>query len=815
MNDLRFALRVLWRDKIFTLAALLTLSTCIGANTALFAVVDHVLFRPLQIPEPDHVLVVFNSYPRAGADRAGAAGPDYVDRLRDTSVFEEQVLFNVRNPGLDVGGRVERIHTMQVTPSFFRLVKVPPPIGRGFHDEEGEAGKDQAIVLSDALWRSLFAGRPDVVGQSVRVDGRPFTVVGVMPSHFTLIDAGVQAWVPLVLTDEEKNARHSNNWSYLARLKPGATIAQAQAQIDAIGAANLDRFPESRQMLANIGFHTVVTRLQDDLVRDVRSTLYLLWGGALFVLLIGGANVASLVLARSRTRGRELATRMALGASRGRVGSQLVVEHVFLTVVSSIVGLLIGYASLGLLRTMNLEEFPRGTEIRMDTVTVAYALGMAVVIGAILGAAPLLDRRLGSLTTILREEGRSGTIGRGGRTLRRVLVVAQVAVAFMLLIGAGLLFASFRQVLQVDPGFKPDGVMTASVSLPPARHRDDAAIRRFTQEALGRLRSAPGVARAGATSSIPLGTSFGQSAMFAEGNQLKPGESLIAPYMSSVTPGYFEAMSVGLVRGRFFDDRDGPDAPKTIIVDERLARRFWRDRDPVGLRMYAPVSTNDVTAITPDTQWFTVVGVVREVKLRGLIEGVGDVGAYYFPQAQNPSRSLTFVLRSAAGPSPLAGLARTELHQVDAELPVFEVQTMTDRTTRSLVSRRSPMIVATAFGLVALFLSAVGIYGVLAYLVTQRTKEIGIRLALGSTTGAVFRLVLQEGALLVAAGLVVGLTGVVALRPTLQSQLFAVRATDPFVLLVTLAALALVAFTACAIPARRATRIDPVSALAE
>src|SRR5262245_4082006 len=360
INDVRFALRVLWRDKVFTSAALLTLATCIGANTALFAVVDHVLFRPLQIPEPDRVLVVFNSYPRAGADRAGAAGPDYVDRLRDTTVFEEQALFNVRNPGIDVGGRVERIHAMQVTPSFFRLLRVQPRMGREFHADEGEPGKDQVIVIGDPLWRSLFAGRLDIVGQSVRVDGRPYTVVGVMPAGFALIDAGVQAWVPLVLTDEEKNARHSNNWSYLARLKAGATVAQAQAQIDSIAAANLDRFPESRQMLANVGFHTVVTRLQDELVRDVRSTLYLLWGGALFVLLIGGANVASLVLARSRTRVRELATRMALGASRNRVASQLVVEHVLLTVVSAAAGLLIGYAALGLLSSMNIDEFPRG-----------------------------------------------------------------------------------------------------------------------------------------------------------------------------------------------------------------------------------------------------------------------------------------------------------------------------------------------------------------------------------------------------------------------------------------------------------------------
>lgn len=815
MDDLRFACRVLWKDKVFSAAAILTLVVCIGGNTALFAVVEHVLLRPLRVPQADRVLTVYNSYPKAGADHGGAAAPDYLDRLRDTTVFEEQCLFNVRDPGIDVGGRVERVHAMQVTPSFFRLVRVPPRLGRGFKEEEGEIGRNDVVVLSDALWHRLFGARSDVIGQNVRLDGRPATVVGVMPREFVFIDSNVQAWVSLALTDQEKTQRHANSWAYLARLKPGATLAQAQSQIDAISAANLDRLPESRQLLLNTGFHAVAVRLQDDLVRDIRPTLYLLWGGAMFVLLIGGTNVASLVLARSRTRFKEFATRMALGAGRARIARQLAIEHLLLTVVAGGGGVLVGYGALRVLGTRSIEDIPRGAEIHMDGFAVAYGLGMAVAIGVLLSAIPLVDRRFMNLTTILREDGRSGTMGRAGRTVRRLLVVMQVAFAFILLIGAGLLLASFRQVLMVDPGFKADGVLTLSVNLPRARYGEDASVRRFADEALRGLGGIAGSARVGATNSIPLGSSFSQSAIFAEGYDMKPGESLIAPYSSTVTPGYFEAMGVRLLGGRFFDERDGPDSPKAVIVDQRLARRFWPGRDPIGRRMYSPTDPNDVTAITPRTVWLSVVGVVQEMKLRGLVEGVGDVGAYYFPHAQNPTRNLTFVLRSTNAPSALAPDARLVLSRLDTELPVFEVQTMTDRAARSLVTHRSPMVVAMAFGLVALFLSAIGIYGVLAYLVTERRKEIGIRLALGSSTGAVFELVLREGALLVAVGFALGALGAAVLRTSLESQLFGVRATDPLVLALVVATLALVAFVACAVPARRATRIDPITALAD
>jgi len=639
----------------------------------------------------------------------------------------------------------------------------------------------------------------------------------VMPKGFYFLNPDVMLWRPLAFTNEQKadSQRHSNNWQNIARLKPGATVQQAQQQVDALNKANLDRFPQYKELLINAGFHTTVVPLQEDVVRDIKKTLYLMWGGALFVLLIGCVNVANLVLVRSRARIKELATRLALGAGRLRVGRQLVVESVLLTMLSAAVGLLVGYGTLRLLGTINIQDLPRGQEIRLDGVVIAYTLGISALIGLILGLIPVANVLPANLTTVLREEGRSGTAGRGARTLRRTLVVAQVAFAFVLLIGAGLLFASFRQVLAVDPGFNPDGVLTASINLPRSRYADDKALVGFTNEALRRIRALPGVSVAGATDTIPFGGNNSDSVILAEGYQMKPGESVISPSSVDVTPGYFEAMQARLVAGRFIDERDGHDAPKVIVVDETLAKRFWPNRDPIGRRMFKPTDINNLLAITEKTVFLTVVGVVKDLKLHDLTEGKTTVGAYFFPMDQDISSGMTFAVRTASDPAALSGSVRGALSQLDRELPVFDLQTLDQRMEKSLVSRRSPVLLSLSFGLVALLLSAIGIYGVLAYLVTQRRKEIGIRIALGSSARGIFELVLREGLMLIVGGFVVGALGAAALRRSLQSQLFGVSATDPIVLATVTIVLAAVAILACALPARRATRIDPIIALAE
>ncbi len=817
-SDLRLGVRMLWKDKSFTVTAALTLALCIGANTALFSVVHNVLLRPLAVPESDRILLTSNSYPKAGAEGLGYSGvPDYYDRLRDVSAFEEQALLNSRSQTIDQNGAPTRVRVMQATPSFFRLVRVPPMLGRIFTEAEGEVGQEKKAILSYAAWQAAFGGDPQVVGRDLRIDGQPYTIVGVMPRTFSFIEPDTMVWVPAAFTPEQKSdqQRHSNNWMNLGRLKPGATLQQAQAQVDALNAANLKRFPQYAELLTNAGFHSPVVRLQDFLVRDVRPILYLMWGGALFVLLIGAVNVANLVLVRSRARIKELATRLALGAGRGRVARQLVTESVVLTMVAAAAGIAVGYAGLQLLGTLNIQDLPRGGEIRLDAVVVAYTLALSAVIGLALGLIPVAAVLPANLTTVLREEGRTGTSARGARTLRRALVVAQVAFAFVLLIGAGLLFASFRRVLAVDPGFRPDGVLTASVTLPRSRYPDSKALVAFHNEALRRLRALPGVAVAGATDWIPLSGSNNDSVILAEGYQMKPGESVISPAAADVTPGYFEAMGVTLVRGRFFDARDSADGPKAIMVDEKLARRFWPDQDPIGRRMYRPTDLNNLIAITDKTVFYTVVGVVRDIKMHDLAEGSKSVGTYFYPMDQDASRLLTFALKTSGDPAALTASVRGVLRQLDRELPVFDVQTMEQRLDRSLMSRRSPVLLSLTFGVVALLLSAIGIYGVLAYLVTQRTKEIGIRIALGSSARAIFELVLREGLLLIAVGFAAGAVGAVALRRTLESQLFGVSATDPVVLGVVTTLLLLTAALACVLPARRATRIDPIVALSE
>ena len=833
LSDIRVGLRLLCRDKAFTLTAALTLAICIGANTALFSVVHNVLLRPLPVPESDRIVLISNAYPGAGAQAAagGNSGvPDYYDRLRETDVFEEQALFNGANQSVDQNGTPLRVRVTRVTPSFFRLLRVAPALGRTFTEAEGEIGNENKVVLSYALWQSQFRGDPAVIGKDIRMDAQPFAIVGVMPKGFSFVNPKVLLWRPLAFTAAQKSDehRHNNSWQHIGRLKPGASIQIARQQVDAINARNLERFPALKPLLINAGFHTTVDPLQDTLVREIKATLYLMWGGALFVLLIGGVNVANLVLVRSRARLKELATRLALGAGRVRIARQLVTESVILTTVAAAAGLAIGYAALRLLGTINIQDLPRGEEIRLDGVVVACTVAVASAIGLVLGLIPIANVLPANLTVVLREEGRSGTAARGARTLRRTLVVAQVAFAFVLLIGAGLLFASFRRVLAVQPGFNPDGVLTAAISLPRARYGTDQALTNFTHESLARLRTLPGVTAVGATDTIPFGGNHSDSVILAEGYQMKPGESVISPSQVLVTPGYFEAMGVRLVGGRFFDQRDTvsaaakPDSsgrpglgPSAIVVDETLARRFWPLMDPIGRRMYFPNDIKDLTAITDKTVFHTVIGVIRDIKLHDLTEGRSSVGAYYFSMDQAASSSLTFAVKTAGDPLSLTSAVRGVLNGLDRELPVFDTQTLDQRVEKSLVTRRSPLLLALSFGVVALCLSAIGIYGVLAYLVTQRRKEIGIRIALGSSGRAIFDLVLREGLILIAAGLVLGAVGAIVLRRSLESQLFGVSAADPIVLVAVTAILATVAIAACALPARRAMQIDPIVALSE
>ena len=817
LQDVRFAFRVLIRDRAFTTTTLLTLAICIAANAAIFAVVNSVLLRPLPVPEPERLVLLYNSYPKAGVVRASNGVPDYYDRLREMDVFEELSLF--RNAGLTVGsqGRAERLPGMIATPSLFRMVRATPIRGRIFTEGEGEVGNQRKVILSYALWQRLFGGRDEALGQTLQVNGNPHAIVGVMPPDFQWLASDTELWLPAAFTAEEKSddARHSNSWSSVGRLKPGATAEQAQQQLDALNVRSLDRFPPLKQILINAGFHSVVTPLHEDLVHGIRPTLFLLWGGVLFVLAIGAVNITNLVLIRSSARAREVATRHALGAGMGRIARQLLTETVLLTLTGGVLGILLGVWGLSALSTSGLQSLPRGSAITMDTTAVVFTIALCLVVGLLVGLVPVVNLARMNLSQAFREEGRSGTSGRGARVLGRTLVAAQVAFAFMLLAGAGLLLASFQKVVAIDPGFDAEGVLTARVAPPRVRYPDEAARRTFAARFLDGVRALPGVESAGLTTTIPFGGDFDDSVILAEGYHMAPGESLISPFRVEATPGYLETMRVPLKRGRLFNNSDTAASGLVAIVDEVLANKFWPGQDPIGRRMYRPENPDDVLATGPKTRWITVVGVVGETKMAGLVTDDTRIGMYYFPAAQAELGAMTLAVRTTLPAHTIAPSIRGVLASIDPELPLYSVRPMQDRIDESLTDRRTPMTLAAIFAGVALFLAATGLYGVLAYQVSQRRKEIGIRMALGSQPRGIFSLVLREGLVLLAAGFVVGIGGAFAIRKTMETQLYAVGAMDPLVLSTVGALLAMVAFLACTLPARRAAKTDPLAALNE
>jgi predicted permease len=569
-----------------------------------------------------------------------------------------------------------------------------------------------------------------------------------------------------------------------------------------------------KSALVNAGYHTRLVSLEADVVRNIRAPLQLLWGGVLFVLLIAAVNITNLSLVRASGRLKELAMRHALGAARTRVTRQLVTETTLLTIAGGALGLLLGLWSLGSLNALGLADMPRAHEIRIDAVVVAWTAALALALGIVVGAVPAMQSAGVSLATMLREEGRSGTAGRWTRRMRRVLVSAQVALAFVLLIGAALLLVSFNNLLAVDPGFTPEHVLTGRVTLLRTKYRDDAALRSYAVRALEGIRGLPGVVAAGATSYLPFSTDASSSVIIPEGHATTPGESVVSPNQLYVTPGYLEAMRVPVKRGRLFAESDTHEAPRVVIIDEQLAKRFWPNADPIGRRLYLPQRAEDVEKPGPGVIWLQVVGVVAAVKMRGVVEAEGArVGAYYMPMAQDPVRGLAFAVRTTGHPTDATASVRRVLTSLDPEAQMFDVITMSDRVQRSLNPRRAPMLLSLAFGLVALLLASLGLYGVLAYQVSQRTREIGIRMALGNDAAGILRLVLREGGVLVAMGLLAGLVGALGLGRVISSQLYGIGALDPAVIMIVVAVLGVVSLAACLGPALRASRVNPVIAL--
>jgi len=813
-QDIKLGLRTFRKDWGYTTTAVLTLAICLAGNAAILPSVNVMLLHPLQVPEPERVVLMANQYPRVES-RVGivSAPPDYEDRLRYVTALDEQALYNYAGETIESGGLPTHMLGLIATPSLLRVLQVTPAWGRAFVDDEGIPGNDRRVILSDGLWRELYGGDPAVVGKTLRLTGRDFTIVGVFAAGFSFGGPEVRFWVPLALDARQRSdeRRHANGWFSVGRLKPLASIAQVQEQLKALDAANRARFPQMAPLLASTGHYTSVAPLGDVLTRGVKTPLMLVWGAALSVLFVGVINLGHLALARSRVRLHEMGTRLAIGARPSDIVRQLLVEGWIIAGAGTLLALIASRWLARLVSAARPAGLPVPTAATFDADASLVIVVLGVLVGAliaVISALPLYTTRLGAM---LKETSRSELRGRASRTARRTLIVAQMACSFVLLVGAAVLWMSVRTLLASELGVKIDNVITGSISLPRQRYSSDDDARAFVNRSLEAIRRLPGVSAAGASTIMPMSTFYSSGPINAEGYVPKRGEPPVGALRASVTPGYFEAAGTRLLRGRFFDERDIDANTRTIVIDERLARRFWGNSDPIGRRVYRPESPSDL-APGPATRWLTVVGVAAHARLRGP-EAEDDVPPSYVPYAITAPREFGFLVRTSIDPAAIAGQMRSAVASVDREIPLSDIRTLTERTDLAIAARRTTMQLATVFALVAVLLSAVGLYGVLTYLVTRRTHEIGVRLAIGSSPRAIVGLVLREGLGLAAGGMAVGAIGVLSLRRLLATYVNGVSAADPQIMTIVAMGLASIALVACLYPARRAANVDAIQVL--
>jgi putative ABC transport system permease protein len=804
-RDLRLAFRGLIRDKGFTAAALLTFALCLGANVALFAVVNAVLIRPLPYPNPEQIVAVYNQYPKAGVDRAGASIPHYLERQAGIAAFAEAGAYHDGGVTIGEAGSPDRVASMVVTPSFFHVLGVAPAIGRTFTDEEGVYGKNDVVVLSDALWRQDYGSDPGIVGKKVRMDGAAQTIIGVMPADFRFGTSRARLWTSMAFSDDDRKAtqRHSNNMEMIARLRPGATIGQAQSQVDALNTHGLEGDPYAK-LVIEAGFHTAVADLHKDFVTEVKPMLLLLQGGVLFLLLIGTVNLANLFLVRATARAKEFSVRQVLGAGRLQLARLLVTETLLLSVAGGLLGLAFGWAGLRGLEGLGVNDLPHFGAYTLDGRVCLVALAASVLTGLLLALPMLWHTLKDNLALALSVESRGGTTTRAAHRLRHTLITAQFALAFALLVGTGLLALSFSKVLAVSPGFKPENVLSGSVSLPGSRYKEDRDRFEFTQRLGQGLRAVPGVTAVGFTTSVPFDHSHDDNAISIEGQPPAPGQSLQTHYTSGVSGDFFAALGIPLREGRLITADDSTKGLWVCVIDEDVARRYWPGGNALGHSLWNGAPNSGKT--------YTIVGVVGATKVQDLADARAK-GSIYFPYVHYSGSQVKVVLRTVQAPQAAGPAMRAAVLQADPELPVSDLKAMTARLDESLVSRRSPLMLAGIFAAVALVLAAVGIYGVLAYAVAERRREIGVRMALGALPMQILAQFLSLGARLVLVGSVLGGIGGWLIGRAMVSLLFGVGAAQPLVFVGAAALLALVAMTACLVPALRAARVPPMEAL--
>jgi putative ABC transport system permease protein len=797
-QDLRYALRRLLTAPAFTTVAVLTLALGIGANSAIFSVINAILLRPLPYPDADRLVGMYQVWK---GERAVMAPANFLDLRRQTRTLEDAAAFDATEMTITGAGDPISVTGTEVSASFFNVLGVAPVIGRAFAPDENEPGRDKVVVLAHALWQQRFGGRKSAVGSIALIDGVPRTIVGVMPSGISY-PPEQQLWIPIEYDDRVKKARGSWYLRAIARLKPGVTPEQAASEIATLGKALEAGHPREN---TDVGFTTYP--LHEALVSDLRPALLVLIGAVGFVLLIACANVANLLLARAVARETELAVRAALGAGRGRLMRQLLTEALVLGAAGGMAGLLIAAWGAAALVSLQPEGIPRLNEVAIDRTVIGFTAAISLVTGLVFGAIPALQLTRPSLATSLKEGARGTFAARGSTRMRAALVVGEMALAVTLLAGAGLLIRSFGRLQAVDPGFRPEETLSFELSLPRTAYEADAQIVDFYDRLLERLASIPGVRSTAAVSALPLsGPPFNISFKVVGRPPAAPGQE---PSMEVrvASPEYFQTIGIPLRRGRLFTAADTADAPWVVLLSESAARKYFPHEDPIGKQIEMGWGRGPGTRRAGGE----VVGIVGDVKELGLDEEFP--AEIYLPLRQWPVRGMAVVARTAVPPTSIAEEATRTVHEIDANLPVANLRTVEEIVSESIAQPRFYMLLLATFAAVALALAAIGIFGVMSYTVSQRTREIGIRMALGARGGSVVTMVVRQAMLLASAGLLVGVAAALALSRTMTTLLFDLSPTDPLTFAAVATTLATVAFLASYLPARRAARVDPMVAL--
>ena len=807
LTDLRIATRRLWKTPGFAFAALATLALCIGANLTIFAVVDALLIRSLPFSQPDRLVTLYYVYPKLPSARSGASLTNYYERRGKIPAFSSIAEINESSSVVGEAGATAMEKLGRVTPEFFSTLGVTPLLGRAFHEDEMTYQSDQEVILSYGFWKARFNADPGILGKPLRMDGIDRRIVGVLPPDFRFLSFKAPVYMPLSSEEGERNvgARHSVGSIMIARLADGKTLAEARAQTDALDAQLAPLFPDAK-IVADTGCHTIVAPLQADFVASTRPMLLSLQGGAILLLAIGSVNIVNLLLIRASNRSRELAIRQALGASQHAIARETMTETLLLTGIGGALGLGVGFAGIRLLAAFGADKLPLGADIALNGSVAAVAVVCALGIGCAVGVPVAWINLHGRLATALQAEGRGGTAGRGATRLRKGFIVAQVALAFILLTGAGLLGLSLKRAMDVQPGFQPEHVVTGRFNLTWAGYHEAKDFSSFFNRLYEEVNALPGVTSMGSTTTVPVVGPAMNDVVTVPGFKLLPGETLVVHDHFSEEGNYFQAMGIPLKEGRFLRPEDEKWDNHLAVVDEAFAKHYWPGESAIGKLFYRG------TQIDTKQGAYTVVGVVGSIRQESLTD-LQARGAIYFPFTEYFARDFYLVVRSSLPTETLAPTLQKLVRSIDPDMPLTDIRSMNLRIEDSLVTRRSPALMAGVFAGTALLLATIGLYGVMAYAVAQRTKEFGVRMALGAQSRDVLRLVFTQGARLAAVGLVLGAVGASLLTEFMESLLFGVKADDPLAYAGVAVLLAAVAALACLLPARRATRVDPVVAL--